>query len=48
MGAGSSKQYYELLVAPEWAKGVESLTLVSDVSKLVPAAVHSSTNPHAT
>jgi hypothetical protein len=32
MGAGSSKHYYDLLVSAEWPKGVESLTLVSDVS----------------
>uniref|UniRef100_A0A383V538 Uncharacterized protein n=1 Tax=Tetradesmus obliquus TaxID=3088 RepID=A0A383V538_TETOB len=34
MGQGSSKHYYDLLVAPEWSKGVESLSLVSDVCDL--------------
>ncbi|KAF6251985.1 hypothetical protein COO60DRAFT_569648, partial [Scenedesmus sp. NREL 46B-D3] len=34
MGAGSSKHYYDLLLAPEWPQGLESLTLVSDVCDL--------------
>lgn len=49
MGQGSSKHYYDLLVAPEWSKGVESLSLVSDVSwPCCACSAQGSTAQHAT